>query len=86
MSELYDVAILGAGPAGITAAVYAARARLQVLWLNKGFMPGGQINDTYEVDNYPGLFGLSGTDLGEAMAKRAQKFRNGAIAGKYYGD
>ncbi len=74
MSELYDVAILGAGPAGITAAVYAARARLQVLWLNKGFMPGGQINDTYEVDNYPGLFGLSGADLGEAMAKHAQKF------------
>lgn len=74
MSELYDVAILGAGPAGITAAVYAARARLQVLWLDKGFMPGGQINDTYEVDNYPGLFGLSGADLGEAMAKHAQKF------------
>lgn len=74
MSELYDVAILGAGPAGITAAVYAARARLRVLWLDKGFMPGGQINDTYEVDNYPGLFGLSGADLGEAMAKHAQKF------------
>lgn len=74
MSELYDVAILGAGPAGITAAVYAARARLRVLWLDKGFMPGGQINDTYEVDNYPGLFDLSGADLGEAMAKHAQKF------------
>lgn len=73
MSELYDVAILGAGPAGIAAAVYAARARLRVLWLDKGFLPGGQVNDTYEVDNYPGLPGLSGADLGEAMAKHAQK-------------
>lgn len=73
MSELYDVAILGAGPAGITAAIYAERARLKILWLDKGFMPGGQINDTYEVDNYPGLFGVSGADLGEAMAKHAEK-------------
>ena len=73
MTEIYDVAILGAGPAGIAAAIYAQRARLRTLWLEKQFAPGGQIVDTYEVDNYPGLPGISGIDLGEAFEKHAQK-------------
>lgn len=73
MSELYDVAILGAGPAGISAAIYAKRARLRTLWIDKNFIPGGQISDTYEVDNYPGLPGISGADLGEAMTDHASK-------------
>ena len=54
MSEIYDLAILGAGPAGISAAIYAARAQLNTLWVEKKFAQGGQIVDTYEVDNYPG--------------------------------
>lgn len=73
MSEIYDLAILGAGPAGISAAIYAARARLKVLWLDKQFIPGGQIVNAGEVDNYPGLPGLSGADLGETMGEHAKK-------------
>lgn len=57
MSEIYDLAILGAGPAGISAAIYAARAQLNTLWVEKKFAQGGQIVDTYEVDNYPGCPG-----------------------------
>lgn len=73
MAEIYDLIILGAGPAGIGAAIYAARAKLNVLWMEKKFVQGGQITDTYEVDNYPGMPGISGMDLGEAMAAHAQK-------------
>lgn len=73
MSEVYDIAILGAGPAGISAAIYAARAKMNTLWLDKQFAQGGQILNTYEVDNYPGLPGISGMDLGEAMGEHAAK-------------
>ena len=73
MAELYDIAILGAGPAGISAAIYAARARLKVIWLDKQYATGGQIINTGEVDNYPGLPGLTGFDLGETMGKHAEK-------------
>ncbi|MDC7291011.1 thioredoxin-disulfide reductase [Blautia schinkii] len=73
MSDVYDLAILGAGPAGISAAIYAARAKLETIWLEKKFVPGGQITDTYEVDNYPGLPGMTGMDLGEAMGAHAEK-------------
>ena len=71
--KIYDLAILGAGPAGICAAIYAARAKMDVIWLDKKFVQGGQIVDTYEVDNYPGLPGITGLDLGEAMAGHAEK-------------
>lgn len=73
MEEIYDLAILGAGPAGISAAIYATRSKLNTLWLEKKFVQGGQIVDTYEVDNYPGLPGITGLDLGEAMVKHAEK-------------
>ena len=73
MSEIYDTAILGAGPAGISAAIYAARAKLNTLWLDKQFEQGGQVLNTYEVDNYPGMPGISGMDLGETMAGHAAK-------------
>ena len=52
MSDIYDLAILGGGPAGITAAIYASRARLNTIWIDKNFAPGGQVTATYEVDNY----------------------------------
>lgn len=73
MSEIYDLAILGAGPAGICAAIYASRGKLNTLWLEEKFVQGGQIVNTYEVDNYPGLPGISGMELGEAMAAHAEK-------------
>lgn len=72
-NKLYDLAILGAGPAGISAAIYAARADLDTIWLDNKFALGGQVMDTYEVDNYPGLPGITGIDLGEAMAAHAEK-------------
>lgn len=70
---IYDLIILGGGPAGISAAIYASRAKLNTLWLEKSFAPGGQILNTYEVDNYPGMPGIGGYDLGEAMAEHAEK-------------
>lgn len=72
---LYDVIILGAGPAGLTAALYAGRSRLKTLILEKG-MPGGQITTTDEIENYPGqlLEGESGTSLVLRMMAQAEKF------------
>lgn len=73
MSKIQDLIILGAGPAGISAAIYASRAKLDTVWLEKKFVQGGQIVNTYEVDNYPGMPGMNGMDLGEAMAAHAEK-------------
>ena len=74
MSQIYDLIIIGAGPAGMTAAIYAARAELKTLLLEKNPMGGGQIVNTYEVDNYPGLPGINGFDLGEKMSEHVNKF------------
>lgn len=71
---IYDVIIIGSGPAGLTAAIYAKRAMLSALMIDRNYMGGGQILNTYEVDNYPGLPGLSGFDLGMKMSEHADKF------------
>ena len=60
---MYDLIIVGSGPAGLSAAIYATRARLSFIIIEQNFMSGGQVVDTYEVDNYPGLPGISGMDL-----------------------
>lgn len=73
MEELYDVIIIGAGPAGLTAAIYARRAELKTLIVER-YTSGGQILNTYEVDNYPGLPGISGADLGTKFGEHADKF------------
>lgn len=73
MNELYDVIIVGSGPAGLGAAVYAQRARLKMLVIEANYVSGGQINNTYEVDNYPGLPGISGMELGIKMREHAEK-------------
>ena len=52
---VYDLIIIGSGPAGLAAAIYAARARLSFLVLEKMPLSGGQILNTYEVENYPGI-------------------------------
>ena len=59
---MYDTIIIGAGPAGMTAALYAARANLKVATLEQG-APGGQMNNTSEIENYPGFENISGPDL-----------------------
>ncbi len=67
---MYDVIIIGAGPAGLSAAIYAMRARLNTLVMEQTG-PGGQVLTTYEVDNYPALPGISGYDLGTKMKEHA---------------
>lgn len=70
----YDTIIIGAGPAGLSAAVYAARGALKTAIIEKG-LAGGQMNLTNEVENYPGFENiLSGFDLGDEMCKQAAKF------------
>ena len=64
---MYDVIIIGSGPAGLAAAIYAKRAALETLVLEKTPISGGQIINTYEGDNYPGLPGISGMELGQKM-------------------
>lgn len=83
MSEekIYDVIIAGAGPAGMTAAVYTSRANLSTLMLERG-IPGGQMANTEEVENYPGYDHILGPDLSTKMFEHAKKF--GAEYG--YGD
>ena len=71
---MYDVIIIGAGPAGLSAAIYAKRAMLSALLIDRNYVGGGQIINTYEVDNYPGLPGINGFDLGQKMSDHADKF------------
>ena len=73
MNEKYDVVIIGSGPAGLTAAIYAQRAKLNTLVIEKSYMSGGQIINTYEVDNYPGLQGINGFDMGIKFREHAEK-------------
>ncbi|MBO5351935.1 MAG: thioredoxin-disulfide reductase [Lachnospiraceae bacterium] len=68
---MYDLVIIGAGPAGLSAAIYAARAELKFVVLEKEMMSGGQIINTYEVDNYPGLFHMNGFDLAMKLREHA---------------
>ncbi|CAM3902861.1 thioredoxin-disulfide reductase [Mesobacillus zeae] len=75
MSEekIYDVIIIGAGPAGMTAAVYTSRANLSTLMIERG-VPGGQMANTEEVENYPGFDHILGPELSTKMFDHAKKF------------
>ncbi|PLS17952.1 thioredoxin-disulfide reductase [Bacillus sp. M6-12] len=75
MSEekIYDVLVIGAGPAGMTAAVYTSRANLSTLMLERG-IPGGQMANTEEVENYPGFDHILGPELSTKMFEHAKKF------------
>ncbi len=70
---IYDTLIIGAGPAGLSASIYAARAGLQALTIEKNFVSGGHVIDTYQVESYPGLPGISGMDLAMEMQAHAER-------------
>lgn len=70
---MFDVIIIGAGPAGMTAAVYASRANLDTLLVERG-IPGGQMASTEDVENYPGYESILGPDLSNKMFEHAKKF------------
>jgi thioredoxin reductase (NADPH) len=74
MGKVYDLIIIGAGPAGLTAGLYASRAKVDTLILEKEDTIGGQIKITNEVTNYPGIVHISGADLSEEMRKQCQNF------------
>lgn len=72
MSKIYDIVIIGSGPAGLSAAVYASRAKLESLVIEKAMMSGGQVLNTYEVDNYLGMPGSNGFDMGMKFREHAE--------------
>lgn len=80
---MYDLVIIGSGPAGLSAAVYAKRAQMKVLVLEKESFSGGQIVYTEQVDNYLGMYGKSGYDLSEAFKAHAEnlevEFREASV-------
>lgn len=70
---MYDLIIIGSGPAGLSAAVYGKRAGLDLLVIEKAPMSGGQVLNTYEVDNYLGMPGINGFDMGMQFREHADK-------------
>ncbi|MBU5362850.1 thioredoxin-disulfide reductase [Enterococcus raffinosus] len=70
---MYDVIIIGAGPAGITAALYTSRSNLKVLLIERGAI-GGQMNNTEDVENYPGFESIKGSELARKMYDSVTKF------------
>lgn len=71
--QMYDVIIIGGGPAGLTAGIYATRSLLKTVMLEK-MMPGGQVSLTDELENYPGTPGITGIELIAQMEKQAKDF------------
>jgi len=82
---MYDVLILGSGPAGLSAAIYAGRAGLRFAVIEKEYLGTGQIAYTDRVDNYMGLYGLDGFSLGEKFREHAAQFGTEFIDGEVTG-
>ncbi len=72
--KTYELIIIGSGAAGITAGIYAGRALIDTLVIEKLPISGGQIINTYEIDNYPGLPGISGIDLGQKFKEHVNQY------------
>lgn len=82
MDKMLDLIIIGAGPAGLSAAVYAGRARLDFVLLEKSAVSGGQVLNTYEVDNYLGFQGINGFELGMKFKEHAEKLGISSVSGE----
>ena len=80
-----DVLIIGSGPAGMTAAIYAKRANLNVLIVEKEYEGTGQMAESSRIDNYPGFYGINGYELGEKIREHAEalgiKFLEAEVTG-----
>lgn len=81
MDTVYDLIIIGSGPAGLSAAVYAQRAKLTTLIIEKTGVSGGQILNTSEIDNYLGLPGIGGYDLGIRMREHVDALEGQFVTG-----
>lgn len=79
---MYDLVIIGSGPAGLSAAVYAMRAKLNTIIIEKEAFSGGQIVNTERVDNYLGMFGISGYDMANAFKEHACSLGASFVTGK----
>ena len=90
MVKMYDIIIIGSGPAGLSAAIYASRSELNALVIEKEYQGTGQIAESERVENYPGLYGESGFDLGEKFREHAlslgAKFTEGEVTSIQKGD
>lgn len=75
MDKTFDLLIIGSGPAGMTAGIYAARAELDFAVIEQSSVSGGQILSTYEVDNYPGLPSMSGGELANKLREHCDSLR-----------
>lgn len=73
MNELYDVVIIGAGPAGLTSAIYSARANLKTIVIESG-VNGGKLYKTYEIENYPGIKKIGGVELAQQLVEHTKDF------------
>lgn len=73
IEKIYDVVIVGSGPAGLTAALYASRSNMDTIILDAG-LPGGQLNNTEEIENYTGFNSIKGVELAEKMYENATQF------------
>lgn len=82
MEKIYDLVIIGSGPAGLSAAIYAGRAELDTIIIEKAPISGGQIINTYEVDNYPGIPGISGFELGTKFREHCDRLDMNFITGE----
>lgn len=82
---MYDLVIIGSGPAGLSAAVYGKRAGFNILVMEKSSMSGGQVLNTYEVDNYLGMSGMNGFDMAMEFHRHAKdmevSFKNAQVTG-----
>ena len=81
MDKQYDVIIIGCGPAGLTAAIYASRANLKTLILEAA-VNGGKLSKTYQIENYPGIKEISGLELATTLSEHAVKFGAELVSGE----